>query len=251
MLELRDVTFRYPDLAMRFTFHVERGSFTAIIGPSGGGKSTLLSLIAGFEAPLSGAIAIGGKDVTRQPPSQRPLSMIFQDNNLFAHLDIFANVALGVSPSLKLDDAQRGAVLKAIAMVGLPGKEKRRPGELSGGERQRAAIARVLVRDRPLLLLDEPFTALGPALRKEMLDLLKSLHNERRLTTLMVTHHADDARAAASHVAFLSEGEIKAYRKTKELFRAKDVPGLRAYLGDASANGKSQVKTAFSPAWPG
>lgn len=232
MLELRDVIFRYPGLAMHFNLTVERGSFTAIIGPSGGGKSTLLSLIAGFETPQSGAISIAGNDVTHQPPSQRPLSMIFQDNNLFAHLDIFTNVALGASPSLKLDETQRKAVTDAIMKVGLAGKEKRKPGELSGGERQRAAIARVLVRDRPLLLLDEPFTALGPALRQEMLELLKSLHDERSLTTLMVTHHPEDAKAAASHVAFLADGEIKAYRKTKALFRAKDVPGLAAYLGD-------------------
>lgn len=234
MLDLSDVTFRYPGLAMRFNLHAERGSFTAIIGPSGGGKSTLLSLIAGFETPLSGTIVIDGRDVTREPPSRRPLSMIFQDNNLFAHLDVFTNVALGISPSLSLDQAQRQAAASAIAKVGLSGKEKRKPGELSGGERQRAALARVLVRDKPLLLLDEPFTALGPALRREMLDMVKSLHDERRLTTLMVTHHVDDARSAAGHVAFLADGEIKAHRKTKAMFGARDVPGFKAYLGDAA-----------------
>jgi thiamine transport system ATP-binding protein len=232
MLELHDVAFRHPGLPMQFNLTVERGSFAAIIGPSGGGKSTLLSLIAGFETPLSGTINIEGIDVTHEPPSRRPLSMIFQDNNLFAHLDVFTNVALGATPSLKLDEAQRQTVTDAIMKVGLTGKEKRKPGELSGGERQRAAIARILVREKPLLLLDEPFTALGPALRQEMLELLKSLHDERRLTTLMVTHHPDDATAVASHVAFLADGEIKAYRKTKDMFRAKDMPGLAAYLGD-------------------
>jgi thiamine transport system ATP-binding protein len=236
MLELQEVTFRYPGLAMQFNLTVARDSFTAIIGPSGGGKSTLLSLIAGFETPLSGTISIADSDVTHEPPSQRPLSMIFQDNNLFAHLNVFTNVALGASPSLKLDDAQRQKVADAIMKVGLAGKQTRKPGELSGGERQRAAIARVLVRDKPLLLLDEPFTALGPALRQEMLELLKSLHEERHLTTLMVTHHPDDAWAAASHVAFLAEGEIKAYRKSKDMFRAKDVPGLTAYLGENAQN---------------
>jgi thiamine transport system ATP-binding protein len=232
MLELRDVTFNYPGLAMRFNLQVEQGSFTAIIGPSGGGKSTLLSLVAGFEAPSSGTINIKGKDVTHEPPSQRPLSMIFQDNNLFTHLDVFTNVALGISSSLTLAGAQQQRVTDAIMKVGLAGKEKRKPGELSGGERQRAAIARVLVRDKPLLLLDEPFTALGPALRRGMLELLKSLHDERHLTTLMVTHHPEDAKAAANHIAFLADGQIKAYRKTKAMFRAKDVPGFAAYLGD-------------------
>lgn len=237
MLELRDVTFRYPAHAMRFHLSVERGSFTAIIGPSGGGKSTLLALIAGFEEPVSGTIVMDGKDVTREPPSRRPLSMVFQDNNLFAHLDLFTNVALGVSPSLKLSEQQRNSVAGAIDKVGLAGMERRKPGEVSGGERQRAAIARVLVRDRPLLLLDEPFTALGPALRADMLELLKSLHGERSLTTLMVTHDPEDARKAASHVAFLAGGEIVAYRRTGGFFRAKGVPGLAAYLGE-----KTQIR---------
>lgn len=232
MLELRDVTFRYPGLAMKFNLRAERGSFTAIIGPSGGGKSTLLSLIAGFEVPLSGTITMDGRDVTGEPPSRRPLSMIFQDNNLFAHLDLLTNVALGVSPSLHLSAKERASVMDAIGKVGLAGKETSKPGELSGGERQRAAIARVLVRDRPVLLLDEPFTALGPALRDDMLELLKSLHDERGLTTLMVTHDPADARKAASHVAFLAEGEIVVHGKTNSIFRARHVPGLAAYLGE-------------------
>jgi thiamine transport system ATP-binding protein len=231
MLDLNAVSFAYPGLAMCFDLHVRRGSFTAIIGPSGSGKSTLLSLIAGFESPLSGSIHINGVDVTRAAPSARPLSMIFQDNNLFAHLDVFTNVALGVSPSLRLDSSERQKTLAALAQVGLQGMEARKPGELSGGERQRVALARALIRNRPLLLLDEPFTALGPALRDDMLELIVQIHRERGLTTLMVTHDPKDARTAASHTAFLEGGRISAFLPTQKLLHARNIPGLKAYLG--------------------
>jgi thiamine transport system ATP-binding protein len=233
MLELRGVTFAYPALAMRFDLTVAKGSFTAIIGPSGGGKSTLLSLIAGFETPPSGTILIDGRDVTGLPPAARPLTMIFQDHNLFAHLDVYTNVALGISPSLKLSVDEDQRIRTALADVGLSGKDRRLPGALSGGERQRVAIARALLRDRPLLLLDEPFTALGPALRQEMLEQIVALHRSRGLTTLMVTHHPEDARKAASHTAFLAGGRIVAYKPTAQLLKARDVPGLADYLGQS------------------
>ena len=150
---------------------VDASSITAMIGPSGSGKSTLLNLVAGFETPRSGRVLIGGRDVTALPPSARPVSMVFQENNLFAHLDVEKNVGLGRSPALRLTAEDRRAVAEALSRTGLAGKEKRLPRELSGGERQRVALARVLVRDRPVLLLDEPFASLGPALRDDMLEL--------------------------------------------------------------------------------
>jgi thiamine transport system ATP-binding protein len=234
MIALEHVTFRYEDMEMRFDAQFPTASFTAVIGPSGGGKSTLLNLIAGFEAPQAGRVLIDGMAVTALPPDQRPVSMIFQDNNVFAHLDLRQNVALGVSPSLRLDAAQTARVDAALAEVGLAALVHRKPGEVSGGERQRVAVARALVRDRPVLLLDEPFAALGPALRRDMLDLVKAMQQARRLTVVMVTHQPEDALAAASHTAFLANGRIVALRPTAELFAAEDLPGLKAYLGTAS-----------------
>ena len=231
MITLDNVTFRYEDMAMRFDAQFPSASFTAVIGPSGGGKSTLLNLIAGFEAPEGGRVLIDGTDVTSLPPDQRPVSMIFQDNNVFAHLDLWQNVALGVSSSLKLDAAQRLRVDAALAEVGLGALMHRKPGEVSGGERQRVAVARALVRDRPVLLLDEPFAALGPALRRDMLDLVKAMSQARGLTVVMVTHQPEDAQAAASHTAFLENGHIVALRPTAQLFAAQDLPALRDYLG--------------------
>lgn len=237
MITLDQVCFRYEAMEMRFDAAFPKGSFTAVIGPSGGGKSTLLNLIAGFETPERGRVLIAGADVTALPPDQRPVSMIFQDNNVFAHLDLWQNVALGVSPSLRLDVDQRKRVDAALAEVGLGTLMQRKPGEVSGGERQRVAVARALVRDRPVLLLDEPFAALGPAMRQDMLELVKAMQQSRNLTVVMVTHQPEDALAAASHTAYLEAGRILALRPTAELFAAEDLPGLHAYLGDWRSRG--------------
>jgi thiamine transport system ATP-binding protein len=159
--------------------------------------------------------------------------MIFQDNNVFAHLDLRQNVGLGISPSLSLDAAQAQRVDAALAEVGLSALAHRKPGDVSGGERQRVAIARALVRDRPVLLLDEPFAALGPALRRDMLDLVKAMQQARHMTVIMVTHQPEDAHHAATHTAYLENGRILALRPTADLFAATDLPGLDAYLGDS------------------
>ncbi|WP_421693167.1 thiamine ABC transporter ATP-binding protein [Aestuariivirga sp.] len=231
MIRLEHVAFRYEAMEMVFDAVFPRGSFTAVIGPSGGGKSTLLNLIAGFETPDQGLVLIDAADVTALPPDQRPVSMIFQDNNVFAHLNLWQNVALGISPSLKLDPDQTAKVDQALGQVGLSALAQRKPGDVSGGERQRVAIARALVRDKPVLLLDEPFAALGPALRRDMLSLVLAMQRARELTVIMVTHQPEDAEFAASHTAYLEAGHILALRPTAELFAADDLPGLKEYLG--------------------
>ena len=232
MIRLEHVSFRYEDMVMQFDAAFPPGSLTAIIGPSGSGKSTLLNLIAGFETPGTGRVLIDGVDVTALAPDRRPVSMIFQDNNVFAHLDLWKNVAIGIAPSLKLDETQRPLVDAALAKVGLGALKHRLPGEISGGERQRVAIARALVRDKPVLLLDEPFAALGPALRRAMLDLVMAMQKEQRLTVLMVSHQPADAEYAASHTAFLETGRIAALKPTAELLTSTELPGLARYLGD-------------------
>ncbi len=232
MIRLDHIRFRYEDMDMAFDAVFPKNSLTAIIGPSGSGKSTLLNLIAGFETPQSGHVLIEGQNVTALPPDQRPVNMIFQDNNVFAHLSVWQNVALGVSPSLKLDVDQKLHVDAALKEVGLSALAGRKPGEVSGGERQRVAVARALVRDRPVLLLDEPFAALGPALRRDMLDLVIAMRIAKGLTVLMVTHQPEDAEYAASHTAYLENGRLLALKPTADLFAATDLPGLQAYLGD-------------------
>jgi thiamine transport system ATP-binding protein len=231
-IDLNDVAFRYEDMQMTFNLHVEDGECLAVIGPSGAGKSTLLALIAGFERADSGSIRIGGQDVTRLHPSVRPVTMLFQDHNLFAHLDVAANVGLGIHPGLKLTAADRGRVESALEQVGLAGFAQRLPAQLSGGERQRVALARSLVRDRPVLLLDEPFAALGPALRREMLDLVRALQAARKLTVLLVSHQPEDALYAATRTAFVYDGHVLQVGATRDLLDGAAGVELRAYLGE-------------------
>lgn len=217
---------------MRFDLAVELGAFLAIIGPSGAGKSTLLSLIGGFERPLGGRVLVDGVDITAMAPAARPCTTLFQDHNLFAHLSVEKNVGLGLDPGLRLDAAQRAEVAQALGDVGLTGFEQRLPGQLSGGERQRVAIARCLVRHRPILLLDEPFAALGPGLRREMLDLVRALRDRVGLTVLMVTHDPEDARYAADRTAFIASGRVVLVDATERVLESS-VPDVRAYLGSS------------------
>ena len=230
MIKLENLCFRYEDMTMNFDLQVSKGELVGIIGPSGAGKSTLLSLIAGFDVSQSGQLSIGGVSMAGVAPDQRPVTMIFQDHNSFAHLDVWTNVALGISPSLKLDKTQSDLVDKALERVGLLNFKSRKPTELSGGERQRIAIARALVRDRPVLLLDEPFTALGPALRREMLDLIKEIQVERKLTVLMVTHQPEDAKYAAIRIAFVQAGRVAHVLPTKQFFAVSAPSEISAYL---------------------
>ena len=230
-LELRNVRFDYEDMRMVFDLSVARGEFLAIIGPSGSGKSTLLNLIAGFEQALSGSVTWEGRDLTGFPPADRPLSILFQEHNLFSHLDVWTNVALGISPSLRLSDRQKAAVSDALDQVGLAGFGNRLPDELSGGERQRVGLARMLVRNRPLMLLDEPFAALGPQLKRDMLALIAELRERHGFTVLLVTHDPDDARTAASHTALVHAGRIILKADTSSFFARPDLPELQAYLG--------------------
>ena len=228
---LEDVHLGLGEFAVAFDLCVAAGRLAAVLGPSGAGKSTLLNLVAGFERPKSGRILIGGKDVTRLGPAERPVSMVFQENNLFAHLDVGINVGLGVRPTLRLTGEEWRKVEQALARVGLEGYAKRRPGQLSGGERQRVALARALVRRRPVLLLDEPFAALGPGLKSEMLSLIRQLHRESGMTVLMVTHQPDDATAIADEVVFVLKGRIAATGPAEGFFQRTDVSGLADYLG--------------------
>ncbi len=229
MLRLIDVTWLYQHLPMRFTLSVKQGELVAILGPSGAGKSTLLSLVAGFLTPASGTIMIENHEHTHTPPAKRPVSMLFQENNLFTHLTVRQNIGLGLDPGLKLSSAQSNKLDTIAATMGLDSLLNRLPGELSGGQRQRVALARCLVREQPVLLLDEPFSALDPALRQEMLTLVQDVCRRQQLTLLMVSHSVEDAARIAPRSVVVADGRIAWDGKTSDLLSG-DAP-VSALLG--------------------
>ncbi|MCA9269476.1 MAG: ATP-binding cassette domain-containing protein [Planctomycetales bacterium] len=231
-VRLDNVVFAWPGgKPMLFDAQARPGAFTAILGASGSGKSTLLALVAGFETPSQGRVLIGNEDVTDRPPWKRPMSVLFQDNNLFAHLDAERNVALGITVALRPAPSDLEEARASLARVGLGGYGKRMPGTLSGGERQRVALARALLRKAPVLLLDEPFAGLGPGLREEMLELLCDLQAQNMMTVLIVTHEPGDALALDADVLFVESGHVVARGPANSLL-GNDAPApVRRWLG--------------------
>jgi thiamine transport system ATP-binding protein len=196
MLQLDDVALTQDGFSLSLSGTVEPGARVAVLGPSGSGKSTLLALIAGFERPDRGRILWNGADITGDSVARRPVSILFQDGNLFPHLTVFDNVALGLRPDLRLSPHQRDRVAQSLSDVGLGDFGDRRPATLSGGQQARVG------------LLDEPFAALDPGLRAEMLALLKSLSERRGLTLIMACHDLRDAERLCDRLWMLEEGKL-------------------------------------------
>lgn len=230
MLTLENLVLEQGDFRLTANLTLPERARCAVIGPSGAGKSTLLAAIAGFFAPASGRILWQGQDITGLPPGDRPLSILFQDQNLFPHLTVTQNLGLGIAPSLRLSRADQARIVAALDRTGLSGLGHRKPAALSGGQQSRLALARALLRARPLLLLDEPFAALGPALKAEMLALVDEIASDHGASVLMVTHDPEDARAFADLTIVVAEGRAEAPAPTADLL-ANPPPALRTYLG--------------------
>ncbi|MEM1237630.1 MAG: ATP-binding cassette domain-containing protein [Pseudomonadota bacterium] len=228
MLTLEGLRFERGSFALTANWALEPGARVAVIGPSGGGKSTLLSLVAGFDNPTEGRVLMDGVDQVDAAPGERPMSILFQEGNLFPHLTVEQNVGLGLDTRLKLSAADKSQVRQVLRQVGLVDFERRKPGALSGGQRARTALARVLLRARPLLLLDEAFSALGPALKDEMFGLLEATI-VAETTVLMVTHDPSEA-ARMDQIIAVDEGVAAAPAASGPLL-ADPPPMLRAYLG--------------------
>ncbi|MGV6849376.1 MAG: thiamine ABC transporter ATP-binding protein [Marinibacterium sp.] len=229
MLEFDRVTITAGSFRVRADFSLETGRFCAVIGPSGAGKSTLLNAVAGFAEVTTGRILWQGRRIDTLAPGDRPLAILFQDGNVFPHLTLAQNVGLGLRPDLRLSADQHDQVAAALERVGLAGMASRRPGSLSGGQLARSALARVLVQHRDLILLDEPFSALGPALKQDMLDMVADLAGDIAATVLMVTHDPGDARRVADQTVVVIDGQAGAPGPTGTLLD-NPPPALQAYL---------------------
>lgn len=213
MIRLDNVFLADDTLPMTFDLQVAAGERIAIVGSSGAGKSTLLNLIAGFVLPTQGNIWLNGENHTRSAPYERPVSMLFQENNLFPHLTVQQNLALGLKTSLKLTALEQDQIEQVADAVGLTSFLSRLPNSLSGGQKQRVSLARCLLRDKPILLLDEPFSALDPELRLEMLNLIDELCHSKNLTLLLITHQPSELTGKVNRMLRIENGRISQQEK--------------------------------------
>jgi thiamine transport system ATP-binding protein len=217
MLRVENLTYAHPGQAAPylFSFRAERGQVTAISGASGAGKSTLLDLLAGFLTPSAGRIDLDQQDLVPLPPEARPVSLLLQSESLFEHLTAARNIGLGLPAGTNRAEARR-QIAAALVEVGLEGIGDQAASTLSGGQKQRVALARTLLRARPLLLLDEPFSALDDETRVAVRDLVRTLTVRHAWHTILVSHHADDVEALASRRYLLSDRRLTAREEARK-----------------------------------
>ncbi|MBJ6124008.1 ATP-binding cassette domain-containing protein [Microvirga splendida] len=233
MLTIENCRLSWPDFVADYTLAVKAGHLCAVIGPSGGGKTTLLHMIAGFETPESGTLTLHGQNLLPLEPAKRPVAIVFQDHNLFPHLSVTQNVGLGLRPSLRLTDGEKALIEDTLEAVGLTGFGTRKPGEMSGGQRQRVALARALVSGRPLILLDEPFSSLDPTLRRDMILLVDDMRRKRPVTILMTIHTPEDAADVADQMAFVADGRVVASGPPATILNSALAPRIAAAVSNS------------------
>lgn len=210
MLKVDNVKYQYQNSVNLYEYNLEvkPQEVVAILGQSGSGKSTLLDILAGFVAPISGSIQMDNQELLGMAAEKRPITILFQSHNLFEHLSVQKNILLGVSKVLKDSIEEVEKVQAILKQVGLEAFEHALASELSGGQQQRVALARVLIRREPILLLDEPFSGLDESTRLEMLDLVKKITIDNNLCTVMVTHEVEDCERIATDVYKMKNNKL-------------------------------------------
>jgi len=233
-LSLRGLTKRYGSLLAvdDLSVTIPKGSFFALLGPSGCGKTTTLRMVAGLEDPDAGDIRLGGLDITHARPHRRPVNTVFQSYALFPHLDVFENVAFGLRRRGRKN--VQPAVMDALDLVELPHLARRRPGQLSGGQQQRIALARAIVNQPQVLLLDEPLGALDLKLRRQMQLELKRIQTEVGITFLHVTHDQEEAMTMADTVAVMNRGRIEQLGRPADLYESPVTTFVANFLGQSN-----------------
>jgi iron(III) transport system ATP-binding protein len=229
-LEARHISLSYgsTEVLRDINLRIEPGEFFALLGPSGSGKSTFLRLIAGFNQHQRGELLVDGQDITGIPPHARNIGMVFQSYALWPHLSVWDNVAFGLVERRETRDAIARKVGAVLELVGLSDYGQRKPGQLSGGQQQRVALARTIVIEPKLLLLDEPLSNLDKKLRVQMRDELKNLQHKLGLTTIFVTHDQEEAMTTADRMAVLDRGVLQQIGTAAGLF---DFPASRFVAG--------------------
>jgi sulfate/thiosulfate transport system ATP-binding protein len=232
-IEVKNInkTFGETPVLRDVSVDVASGSLTALLGPSGGGKSTLLRVIAGLERPDSGTVKISGSDATRLPPQRRNVGFVFQHYAAFKHMTVFGNVAFGLRIRKRPKAEIRRRVQELLELVHLEQFAGRYPAQLSGGQRQRMALARALAVEPEVLLLDEPFGALDAQVRKELRAWLRRLHDEVHVTTVFVTHDQEEAIEVADTIVVLAGGVVEQAGSPQEIYENPANPFVMRFLG--------------------
>ena len=240
MIEVDRVSKRYGDAnALRdVTVSVPDGSLTALLGPSGGGKTTLLRVIAGLEAPDAGAVRMDGRDVTHVPVRRRGIGFVFQHYAAFKHMSVAENVAFGLTVRRRPKAQVRARVAELLELVGLAHLAERRPDQLSGGQRQRMALARALAVEPRVLLLDEPFGALDARVREELRSWLRRLHDEVHVTTLFVTHDQTEAMEIAEQIVVVNHGRVEQQGAPQEIYDRPANAFVMSFVGPVTRVGE-------------
>jgi putative spermidine/putrescine transport system ATP-binding protein len=214
-----------------FDLTVADGELVCLLGPSGSGKSTLLRMVGGFVEPTEGTIRIDGQDVTGLPPESRPTGMVFQSHALWTHMNVFRNIAFGLGlRKLPRDEINR-RVEAVLEQVGLAGFGQRQVTQLSGGQQQRVALARSLVLEPKILLLDEPFASLDQHLRERLREEVRDLQQRLSITTLFVTHGQDEALSMADRIVVMRDGKIEQVGRPDEVYREPETPFVASFIG--------------------
>jgi sulfate transport system ATP-binding protein len=221
---------------------VRAGGLTALLGPSGGGKSTLLRVVGGLETPDAGTVRIDGRDMTRVPAHERGVGFVFQHYAAFEHLSVFRNVAFGLEIRHRPKDEIRRKVGELLELVHLEAFADRRPAQLSGGQRQRMALARALAAEPSVLLLDEPFGALDTKVRRELRAWLRRLHDEVQVTTVVVTHDQEEALEVADEVVVVNHGRVEQVGPPDELYDKPANDFVMEFLGPVTTLGGRLVR---------
>jgi sulfate transport system ATP-binding protein len=243
-IEARNVTKRYGEFHALddVSVHVPDGSLTALLGPSGGGKSTLLRVIAGLEEPDSGTVIIGEHEVTNHPPQRREVGFVFQHYAAFKHMTVADNVGFGLAVKKRPKDQIKARVQELLDLVGLSHLGKRYPNQLSGGQRQRMALARALAVEPQVLLLDEPFGALDARVREELRAWLRRLHDEVHVTTIFVTHDQEEALEIAEQIVVINEGRVEQSAPPHEVYDKPANAFVMSFVGPVTKVGDRLVR---------
>ena len=238
IIELRHTSKVYSDNGFKavddFNLEVKRGEFVTFLGPSGCGKTTTLRMIAGFEMPTSGEILLNGEDISQLPANKRPINTVFQRYALFPHMNIYDNIAFGLKLKKLPKEEIRKKVKRVLDIVDLEGFENRKISTLSGGQQQRIAIARALVNEPEILMLDEPLGALDLKMRQEMQIELKHMHDELGITFIYVTHDQEEALTMSDKIVVLSEGRIQQIGTPEDIYNEPQNAFVADFIGESN-----------------